>query len=210
MDDLVARAMALAERGGRGGPGGLRRRRVLGITGPPAAGKSTLAARLAAATGAPLVGMDGFHIGDAELVRLGRRDRKGAPDTFDAHGYLALLRRVRAADEPVVYAPVFDRRIEDSIAAAVAVPADAPLVITEGNYLLLDAEPWRAVRTQLDEVWYLDPPEPVRIARLIARRVALGADEAEARRWALGSDQHNADLTATGRPNATLWITREW
>ncbi len=201
LDALVERARALAAKGGR---------RVLGITGPPAAGKSTLAAALAAATGAPLVGMDGFHIGDAELVRLGRRDRKGAPDTFDAYGYLSVLRRVRAAAEPVVYAPVFDRTIEDSIAAAVAVPADAPLVLTEGNYLLLDAEPWPAVRAQLDEVWYLDPPEPVRTARLIARRVALGQSPAEARRWAMGSDQHNAALIARGRSNAHLWITREW
>jgi pantothenate kinase len=132
---------------------------LLGITGAPGAGKSTLAAELAGALGpelAVVVGMDAFHLADAELVRLGRRDRKGAPDTFDAHGYLALLRRLRAASEPVTYAPLFRREIEDSIAAAVPVPAGVALVITEGNYLLLDGEPWCRLRALLDEVWYVD------------------------------------------------------
>src|SRR5918912_3000527 len=110
---LIARARELAARG----------RRVLGITGPPGAGKSSLAARVVAALGpdvARLVGMDGFHLAQAELERLGRADRKGAPDTFDAAGYVALLRRLRHAGPDVVYAPEFRREIEEPINAAVA------------------------------------------------------------------------------------------
>lgn len=172
-------------------------RRILGITGPPGSGKSTLAERLVAALGpgrAALVGMDGFHIADAELRRTGRRHRKGAPDTFDRAGYAALLDRLRR--EPgTVYAPAFDRSIEDSIAAAVALPAGVPLVVTEGNYLLL----WPELRPLLDQVWYLDPPAEARRAALVARHVAFGKAPAEARRWVADSDERNAELIAAGR-----------
>jgi pantothenate kinase len=150
--------------------------------------------------------MDGFHLADAELVRLGRRDRKGAPDTLDGHGYLALLRRLRAAQEPVTYAPLFRREIEDSIAAAVPVPATVPLVITEGNYLLLDAEPWCRLPAVLDEVWYLDPPPAQRIEWLIARHCAHGKNRRQARQWALGPDERNAQLIATHKHKADLVI----
>lgn len=150
--------------------------------------------------------MDGFHLADAELVRLGRRDRKGAPDTFDAHGYLALLRRLRVAEEAVTYAPRFRRDLEDSIAGAVPVPATVPLVITEGNYLLLESEPWVRLRTVLDEVWYLDPPRALRIERLIARHLAYGRDRTLAREWALGPDERNAELIATQKHRADLVV----
>ena len=150
--------------------------------------------------------MDGFHLADAELIRLGRRDRKGAPDTFDAHGYLALLRRLKAAAEPVVYAPRFRREIEDSIAAAVPVPVAVPLVVTEGNYLLLDSEPWCRLREVLDEVWYVDPPRALRIERLISRHAAHGKDRRRAREWALGPDERNAELIAAGKREADLVV----
>src|SRR4051812_9561838 len=141
---LIARARALAARGGR---------RILGIAGPPGGGKSTVARAVVAALGdaARLVPMDGFHLAQAELVRLGRRDRMGAPDTFDAAGYAALLRRLRSG-EPVVYAPEFRREIEEPIAGAIAVPREIPLVVTEGNYLLL----WPEIYPLLDETWYVE------------------------------------------------------
>lgn len=194
---LLARVAALG--GGR---------RLIGICGPPGAGKSTLAERVAAAAGAVTVPMDGFHLANAELDRLGRRDRKGAPDTFDAHGYLHLLRRLREQTEPVVYAPVFDRAIEEAIAGALAVPQDAELVFTEGNYLLLDTEPWRAIRPLLDEVWYLAPDEDERIAWLIGRRKSFGEDDRSARAHALGSDQRNAELIATTSTRADLVLRK--
>lgn len=196
----MTRARRLAAAGGR---------RLLGITGPPGSGKSTLATAIVGALGAGLtavVGMDGFHLADAELVRLGRRDRKGAPDTFDGYGYLALLRRLRAADEPVTYAPLFRRDIEDSIAAAVPVPAALPLIVTEGNYLLLGGEPWCQLSAVLDEVWYLDPPPRQRLDRLIARHHAYGKKPDQAQAWALGPDQENAELIAACRHKADIIV----
>ncbi|MFJ3514045.1 MULTISPECIES: nucleoside/nucleotide kinase family protein [unclassified Streptomyces] len=194
----VVRAEALAASGGR---------RILGIAGPPGAGKSTLAARIADALGperAVVVPMDGFHLARAELDRLGRADRKGAPDTFDAAGYVALLRRLRAADGPTVYAPAFDRSLEEPIAGSIPVAPHVPLVITEGNYLLHDAGEWASVRPLLDEVWYLAPAEGLRLDRLIERHVRHGKDPAYAREWVARSDEANARLVAPGRDRADL------
>ncbi|GAA2813064.1 nucleoside/nucleotide kinase family protein [Crossiella cryophila] len=188
--ELVARADRLAAAG---------RRQLLGIAGAPGAGKSTLAQRLAEALPgkAVLVGMDGFHLAQRELDRLGRADRKGAPDTFDGHGYLDLLTRLRAngPDTPgavTVYAPEFRREIEEPVACAVPVFPDTPLVITEGNYLLLTEDPWSGVRAALDEAWFLAPAEDLRLSRLIARHREFGRSESQARQRALGSDQDNA------------------
>lgn len=198
-EQALERARALAAGG---------RRALLGITGPPGGGKSTLAAGIAAELGgrAVLVGMDGFHLAQAELERLGRAGRKGAPDTFDAAGYVALLRRLRAADEAVVYAPEFRREIEEPINAAVAVPRDVPLVITEGNYLLVDEGPWRHVRELLDESWYVVQDESTRVKLLIARHIEFGKDPDFAREWVLRSDERNAALVATTRPRADALV----
>lgn len=197
--DLVSRAGSLAECG---------RRCLLGITGAPGSGKSTLAAALAEALGerARVVGMDGFHLAHAELVRLGRVERKGAPDTFDALGFVSLLVRLRENTDEVVYAPRFDRAVEEPIACAVAVPRDVPLVIVEGNYLLLDGPGWDGVRPLLDQCWYLDPGEQIRLTRLIARHQAYGRSPALARERALGSDERNARLIARSRSRADLVI----
>src|SRR3954451_3289773 len=196
---LIVRARALAERGGR---------RILGIAGPPGGGKSTVARAVVAelGDGARLVPMDGFHLAQAELVRLGRRDRMGAPDTFDAAGYVALLRRLRDATEDVVYAPEFRREIEEPINAAVAVPRDVPLVITEGNYLLVDDGPWAEVRRLLDETWYVVQQEERRRRLLIARHIEFGKDPDFAREWVMRSDERNAQLVATTRTRADALV----
>lgn len=183
---LVKRLRELAARGDR---------MMLGIAGAPGAGKSVLSQSLLNALGndAVLVGMDAFHLADTELARLGRGDRKGAPDTFDVDGYVSLLERIGARDRPV-YAPNFDRGLEAAIAGSVRVDPRVPIVITEGNYLLLDDDGWERVRPQLTEVWFVQPDEAARQAWLIARHEHYGRSKAAARDWALGTDQRNADL----------------
>ncbi len=183
------------------------RRTLLGLAGPPGGGKSTLAeALLAALPGrAVVVPMDGFHLANAELVRLGRSDRKGAPDTFDSAGYLALLRRIKTqpADE-IVYAPEFRREIEEPIAGAIAVRPDTPLVITEGIYLLLPCGEWAGVVEQLDEIWFVDTDDDLRRERLVQRHIAFGRSPQAARDWVAASDDANARLIAADRHRADL------
>jgi pantothenate kinase len=190
LDRLARRARALADTG---------ERRLLGICGAPGAGKSTLAERLVAALDgtAVVVGMDGFHLAQRELRRLGREDRKGAPDTFDAAGYLDLIRRLRrngpgSPGAETVYAPEFRRELEEPVACAVPVAPDVPLVVTEGNYLLLPDHPWNGLRAALDEIWFLAPAEELRLARLVERHRRYGRTEADARARSYGSDQANA------------------
>jgi pantothenate kinase len=202
VDDLVARARKLVVPGAR---------HMLGITGAPGSGKSTVSALLVSALGADaaLVPMDGFHLADSALVALGRRSRKGALDTFDGAGYVALLRRLRAADEPCVWAPEFRRDIEDAIAGAIPVPHTVPLVVTEGIYLLLRDEPWCEVRDLLDEVWYVRPPDDLRVERLIARHVAYGKTPEEAHEWVMRSDEANARLIAANADRAHVIVELE-
>lgn len=196
---LTERARSLAASGERA---------VLGITGAPGAGKSTLAEQLVSALGpdlAVLVPMDGFHLANSVLHDLGRRDRKGAEDTFDAWGYIALMQRIRAQQagasdghEDVIYAPLFRRDLEEPIGSAIPVHPATPLVVTEGNYLLVDRQPWPQAREVVDEVWFLAPTEAQRLEQLIERHERFGRSPAEARERSLGSDQRNAEvITAT-------------
>ena len=208
-DDLVARAQSLVAG---------RRRAVLGIAGPPAAGKTTLAEELVAAlAAAPPPGltpggwvahvpMDGFHLADVELERLGRRNRKGAPDTFDALGYAALLRRLLEDADDVIYAPGFERVIEQPIAGTIPIERTARLIVSEGNYLLLDEPSWRPVRALLAEVWYADLGPDERLRRLIERHMRYGKDEAAAVAWATGTDEDNAAIIAATRDRADLVV----
>jgi pantothenate kinase len=197
--ELVERARRLVVPG---------RRRILGLTGSPGAGKSTVARQIVDALGpatAVLVPMDGFHLADVVLQALGRRDRKGAHDTFDDAGYAALMVRLHAADpDETVYAPDFRRDLEEPIGSAIPVPPDVPLVVTEGNYLLLDRARWPRARAVIDEVWFLAPDEAVRQDRLVRRHVSYGRSPQAARDWALGTDQRNADLIASTAARADV------
>ena len=208
--ELVARARALAVPG---------RRALLGVVGSPGSGKSTLTEMLLAALRADPppgegpdwvahVPMDGYHLADVELERLGRRQAKGAPDTFDAGGYVALLARLRARDpaDAVVYAPAFERTLEQPLAGAIPVPAAARLVLTEGNYLLLDSGRWPAVAPLLDEVWFCALRDDVRLQRLLARHVAFGKPPDAARAWVAAVDEPNAALIEATRARADLVV----
>ena len=177
-------------------------RRIIGITGAPGVGKTTYAVALAAREGGVHLPMDGFHLADVSLRELGLMERKGAPETFDAWGYAALLARLRAEPEEVVYAPAFERDLEQPLAGAVAVPPSAALVVTEGNYLLLDRPEWRAARAQVDEVWFLETDEAVRRQRLHDRHVQFGKTEEETVAWMARVDDANAELVAEGRERA--------
>ncbi len=196
--DLVERAAALASGS---------RRALLGVVGPPGAGKSTLAEALVEALGdrAVLVPMDGFHLADTELARLGRSARKGAPDTFDAAGYVQLLRRLLERTDEVVYAPVFRRELELAEAGALPVPRSVPLVVTEGNYLLLDG-PFAPVRELLTECWYADVEPGLRLERLIARHVLHGRTGEQAEQWVRSTDEPNARLIESTRERADVVV----
>ncbi len=204
VEELAARAAALVPAEGRA---------LLGLTGAPGSGKSTLAATLVAALVAEhgdgwavQVPMDGFHLADVELDRLGRRNRKGAPDTFDAAGYVALLQRLKVELDGVVYAPAFERDLEQPIAGAIAVPSSARLVVTEGNYLLLDNGRWAQVRGILDEVWFCDLDPTLLLPRLVARHVLSGKPEAQAHAWVEQVDGSNARLVEQTRGRADLVV----
>jgi len=189
VDDVVALMDSIAGR-----------RTLLGLTGAPAAGKSTLARQLVAGVDgllgpgtAAYVPMDGFHLANAQLDRLGLRDRKGAPETFDADGYVHLLGRLREAGERPVYAPDFDRRLDEPVAAGLVVPPSARLVVTEGNYLADDGPGWERVRGLLDALWYVDAPRQLRERRLLHRHVRGGRTREQALEFIRRSERANAE-----------------
>ena len=185
-------------------------RKLLGIVAPPGAGKSTLAQALQ--TQYPgqsqYLPMDGFHLAQAELERLGRAQRKGAPDTFDSAGFIALLQRIRqqTAGE-TVYAPDFNRALEEPIAGAIPITPGIPLVITEGNYLLLEDDGWAGARALLDEVWYLDVDPALRHSRLLARHMLFGRTREEALQWMAQTDEPNARRIEASRHRADGVVT---
>lgn len=199
IDDAVALVPSIA--GGRA---------VLGLAGAPASGKSTLARRLVDGVNGRLgpdtavqVPMDGFHLSTAQLDRLGLRGRKGAPDTFDVDGYLHLLRRLREAGDRPVYAPDFDRHLDEPVAAGIVVPPTTRLIVTEGNYLADDAPGWADVRSLLDELWYVRTPRPLRERRLLRRHVRGGRTVQQARDFIRSSERPNARRVEAARTNCT-------
>jgi pantothenate kinase len=208
--ELLERASSLT------GPGSGRA--VIGIVGAPGAGKTTLAETLVRVLNGAAepeearlahVPMDGFHLSDAELARLGLLDRKGAPETFDAYGYAALLARLRTERGHVVYAPGFERVLEQPVAGTVPVFPAARTVVSEGNYLLLDRAGWREVRRQCTEVWYCQQDDALRIQRLTERHVLFGKSPEAAAAWVREVDERNAELIRATRDRADLVVDLE-
>jgi len=229
---------------------------VVGIVGPPGAGKSTVAGQLVGLLNgagrsprAALLPMDGFHLPQSRLVELGRRDRMGAPDTFDVDGFTAVLASLRPAAAPAaapaappgappaaapgpavppaasgtalalgfgspdvgnsgvtVLAPGFDREIEEPVPAAIVITPEFPIVVVEGNYLLLGDGGWERVAPLLDATFFVSVDRDIRLARLIARHERFGKSPADARAWALGPDERNAVLVGASAHAATHTI----
>lgn len=197
--EILQRARALLATG---------QRKMLGIAASPGAGKSTLAEQLLQALGtqAQVVPMDGYHLANSQLQRLGRAGRKGAPDTFDAAGYVNLLRRIKNQQPgETVYAPEYRREFEEGIAGAIAIEADTPLIITEGNYLLLDEDAWGQVRTVIDEIWFLDINSNLRQQRLLERHMRFGRGREAALEWIAVTDEPNAQRIERSRHLAN-WV----
>ena len=208
----VDRAVALAAAGGRS---------VLGIAGAPGAGKSTLARRIVTEVATRLgsgvavqVPMDGFHLANAALDTLGRRDRKGAIDTFDGAGYVELVRRLAAAGggagtddtDGTVWAPDFDRRVDEPVAGSIAVPPETVLVVSEGNYLLDQTVPWRELPDLFTETWACVVDDSVRIDRLVGRHMRHGRDHEAARQWATEVDGVNAERVTADLHRASVLV----
>jgi pantothenate kinase len=192
--------LALEARGGRV---------ILGLAGPPGVGKSTLAIAIVAdaraqqgKSWAAYLPMDGYHLSNAQLERLGLLDRKGAPATFDVDGYAAMLARVATDDGRDIYVPDYDRTLHEPIAARHLVQKEARLVVTEGNYLAVDTPEWRAARRYIDHLWYLDAPDALREGRLIERQVRGGRDLEAAENWVRHSDRLNGDVVKRSQGNA--------
>ena len=205
--ELAERAAALVPAGGRA---------ILGIVGAPGSGKSTLAEQLLAelrqrhpAGWVAHIPMDGYHLADDQLRRLGSLNRKGAPDTFDADGYAHLLGRTKSHPAEWIYVPGFERTLEQPLAAALVVPPTARLIVTEGNYLLLDQPGWRAAREQMDQVWFVSTEPSVRQERLVARHIQFGKEPTAARDWVHAVDEPNAVLIDEGASRADILIRND-
>ncbi|MGW9025644.1 nucleoside/nucleotide kinase family protein [Streptomyces sp. NPDC055722] len=189
---------------------------LLGVTGAPAAGKSTLARFLVeqvelrmGAHCAAYVPMDGFHLSNVQLDRLGLRNRKGSEPSFDVWGYVALLKRLCRPEAHPVYAPGYDRTLHEPVAARHVVRPSVRLVVTEGNYLGAGANGWPQARELLDQLWFLDTSDELREERLYVRQVAGGRDEAAARAWVIDNDRPNGELVKTTRAACTRVLTVE-
>ncbi|GAA3865117.1 nucleoside triphosphate hydrolase [Celeribacter arenosi] len=193
-DDLVSRIAALPH----GGAG----RVLVALAGAPGSGKSTLADELAARTGGRVVPMDGFHLDNRILDARGLRARKGAPETFDAAGFTAMITRLKAGGEVAI--PTFDRTRDIAIAGAEMITPQDRLLIVEGNYLLFDHPDWRGLADLWDFSIRLDVPRAVLRERLVTRWRTFGLGEEAAIQRAEGNDLANADAISAATLPADL------
>lgn len=175
LEQLIARIRATKRDG----------RLIVAVAGPPGSGKSTAADKIVETLNAEqsglaaLLPMDGFHFDDAVLNTMGRRAYKGAPDTFDVGGLRSLLHRIAANEEPEIAVPVFDRDLEISRGSARLIPSSVQIIIVEGNWLLLNDEPWPRLHAQFDLTVMVEVPEAELRRRLTERwqGYGLSADE---------------------------------
>jgi hypothetical protein len=179
-----------------------RPRTLIGIVGKPGAGKSTVVEEIQKifdSHDVSVIPMDGFHLSNEELILLGRRDRKGAPDTFDVAGFTSLLNEVKLNHQIDHRFPIFHREIEASVSDEGLVPKESKVVVIEGNYLFSTEHNWEGIFPLLDHTWFIEIDDEVRIERLIARHIRYGKTQEDAENWSKGSDEANArfiELTA--------------
>lgn len=182
---------------------------VIGITGKPGSGKSTVTSKLKETIPGErtvILSQDGYHLSNLQLESLGRSNFKGAPDTFDSEGFSKILFRVKSELKNNIYFPIFHREIEESISAEGLITEKTNVVLVEGNYLLFETHGWGEVAKHLDEIWYLQVDDDLRLSRLVARHVEFGKNPQVAVAWAHGSDEANARLIEKARDKANAFL----
>lgn len=182
---------------------------VIGITGKPGSGKSTVTSKLKETIPGErtvILSQDGYHLSNLQLESLGRSNFKGAPDTFDSEGFSKILFRVKSELKNNIYFPIFHREIEESISAEGLITEKTNVVLVEGNYLLFETHGWGEVAKHLDEIWYLQVDDDLRLSRLVARHIEFGKNPQVAVAWAHGSDEANARLIEKARDKANAFL----
>ncbi|CAN5191019.1 nucleoside triphosphate hydrolase [soil metagenome] len=176
-------------------------RYLLGLAGSPASGKSTFSAQLVNRINfvlnkevAVVVPMDGYHFSNQVLDEMGLKPLKGIPATFDGQGFVDLIKRLKSETNESVFAPLFDRSIEASIENGIEIAPRHEIIVSEGNYLLIDEKPWNELRNLFDEIWFIDSTMEKLMPRLLERHKNCGRNNEETK----------AKIDSTDLPNAIL------